>query len=94
MLRSWSYPGGMCGRYTNTVGPEELGKQLGDQIGVKISGNAGTGRYRINPTEDVLAIVIRDGEPDAAVAVGARPGVFEVGQGQAAMVQRTGRDAP
>ncbi len=51
----------MCGRYTNTAGPEELN----DRFRVPIAGSAGTGRYNIAPTEQVLAIVAPDGEPEA-----------------------------
>jgi putative SOS response-associated peptidase YedK len=51
----------MCGRYTNTAGPEELN----DRFGVPIPGTAGTGRYNIAPTEEVLAIVAPKGEPEA-----------------------------
>jgi putative SOS response-associated peptidase YedK len=51
----------MCGRYTNTAGPEELN----DRFRVPIAGTEGTGRYNIAPTEDVLAIIAPDGEPEA-----------------------------
>ena len=47
----------MCGRYTNTAGPEEIGKQIGRPLGVQIRESAGTGRYNVAPTEQVLAIV-------------------------------------
>jgi putative SOS response-associated peptidase YedK len=50
----------MCGRYTNTAGPEELN----DRFRVPI-GPAGTHRYNIAPTEEVLAIVSPHGEPEA-----------------------------
>ena len=53
----------MCGRYTNTVGTEELGRQVGDQLGVRIRDSAGTRRYNVAPTEDVLTIVASDGQP-------------------------------
>jgi putative SOS response-associated peptidase YedK len=58
---SGTYPWLVCGRYTNTVGPEEIGRQIGQPLGVQIRETAGTGRYRINPTEQVLTIVARDG---------------------------------
>jgi putative SOS response-associated peptidase YedK len=51
----------MCGRYTNTVGPEELN----DRFRVPIPGPQGTHRYNIAPTEEVLAIVAPQGQPDA-----------------------------
>jgi putative SOS response-associated peptidase YedK len=51
----------VCGRYTNTAGPEELN----DRFRVPISGDAGTRRYNIAPTEEVLAIVSPKGEPEA-----------------------------
>jgi putative SOS response-associated peptidase YedK len=51
----------MCGRYTNTAGPEELN----DRFRVPVSDSAGTGRYNVAPTEQVLAIVAPKGEPEA-----------------------------
>lgn len=51
----------MCGRYTNTAGPEELN----DRFRVPIPGPEGTGRFNIAPTEEVLAIVAPKGEPEA-----------------------------
>ena len=53
----------MCGRYTNTVGPDEIGKQIGERVGVRIRDSAGTRRYNVAPTEDVLTIVASDGQP-------------------------------
>ena len=51
----------MCGRYTNTKGPEELNERLG----MPISSPAGTHRFNIAPTEEVLAVVEHDGELQA-----------------------------
>lgn len=51
----------MCGRYTNTTGVEELN----DRFGVPISGSAGTRRFNIAPTEEVLAIVSPKGQPQS-----------------------------
>lgn len=51
----------MCGRYTNTAGVEELN----DRFKVPISSEAGTRRFNIAPTEEVLAIVAPDGQPEA-----------------------------
>ncbi len=51
----------MCGRYTNTAGPEELD----DRFRVPIPGPGGTRRFNIAPTEEVLAIVAPKGEPEA-----------------------------
>lgn len=53
--------GCMCGRYTNTAGPEELN----DRFRVPIHGDAGTRRFNVAPTEEVLAIVAPKGEPEA-----------------------------
>jgi len=53
----------MCGRYTNTAGPEELN----DRFRVPITGTAGTRRYNIAPTEAVLAIIAPKGEPEASL---------------------------
>jgi putative SOS response-associated peptidase YedK len=52
----------VCGRYTNTAGPEELN----DRFRVPISDPRGTGRYNIAPTEDVLAIVAPKGGEEKA----------------------------
>lgn len=51
----------MCGRYTNTVGAEELD----ERFNVPIVGSDGTRRFNIAPTEEVLAIVAPDGAPQA-----------------------------
>jgi putative SOS response-associated peptidase YedK len=51
----------VCGRYTNTAGPEELN----DRFKVPIRGHAGTRRYNIAPTEEVLALVAPDGRLEA-----------------------------
>lgn len=51
----------MCGRYTNTVGPEELN----EHFGVPMLGGAGTRRFNIAPTEQVLSIVAPKGVPEA-----------------------------
>jgi putative SOS response-associated peptidase YedK len=53
----------MCGRYTNTRGPEEIGAHFG----VTIPDATGTRRYNVAPTEEVLAIVAPRGEPEARV---------------------------
>jgi putative SOS response-associated peptidase YedK len=51
----------MCGRYTNTAGPEELSKRLE----VPISDERGTHRFNVAPTQEVLAIVAPEGQPEA-----------------------------
>jgi putative SOS response-associated peptidase YedK len=51
----------VCGRYTNTAGPEELN----DRFRVPIATSEGTRRYNIAPTETVLAIVAPKGRPEA-----------------------------
>jgi putative SOS response-associated peptidase YedK len=51
----------MCGRYTNTAGVQELN----DRFRVPITGDAGTRRFNIAPTEEVLAIVAPRGEREA-----------------------------
>jgi putative SOS response-associated peptidase YedK len=53
----------MCGRYTNTAGPEELN----DRFRVPIEGPEGTHRFNIAPTEEVLAILAPKGEPEAGM---------------------------
>lgn len=47
------YPGCMCGRYTNTAGIDELN----DHFAVPLKDDAGTKRFNIAPTEEVLALV-------------------------------------
>jgi len=51
----------MCGRYTNTLGPEEIVRHFR----VELSSESGTGRFNIAPTEEVLTIVAPDGPPEA-----------------------------
>src|SRR5438128_12505798 len=51
----------MCGRYTNTAGVQELN----ERFKVPIASEAGTRRFNIAPTEEVLAIVSPKGEPEA-----------------------------
>jgi putative SOS response-associated peptidase YedK len=49
----------VCGRYTNTTGPEELD----DRFRVPIPATEGTSRYNVAPTEAVLVIVApKEGE--------------------------------
>ena len=48
----------MCGRYTNTAGPEELN----DRFRVPIPGPEGTGRYNIAPTQPVAAVRVVGGQ--------------------------------
>jgi putative SOS response-associated peptidase YedK len=52
---------GVCGRYTNTAGIQELN----ERFKVPFPGEAGTHRYNIAPTEQVLSIVAPKGEPHA-----------------------------
>ncbi|MDE3070315.1 MAG: SOS response-associated peptidase [Acidobacteriota bacterium] len=51
----------VCGRYTNTTGPEEIGTRLG----VALKSDAGTRRYNVAPTQEVLALVAPHGETEA-----------------------------
>ena len=51
----------MCGRYTNTAGPEELN----DRFKVPIPDGRGTRRFNIAPTEEVLTIVSPEGAHEA-----------------------------
>jgi putative SOS response-associated peptidase YedK len=50
----------MCGRYTNTVGPEELTEQIGRQLGVQIRETIRTDPWDVRPTDPVPAIVVQD----------------------------------
>jgi putative SOS response-associated peptidase YedK len=51
----------VCGRYTNTAGVEELNARFE----VPIPSEAGTRRFNVAPTEEVLAIVAPKGEHEA-----------------------------
>jgi len=51
----------VCGRYTNTAGIEELN----DRFRIPLHSEAGTRRFNIAPTEEVLAVVSPEGEPQA-----------------------------
>ena len=53
----------MCGRYTNTVGPEELTEQVGRQLGVQIRESICTDPWDVRPTDPVPTIVVHDGRP-------------------------------
>jgi putative SOS response-associated peptidase YedK len=55
----------MCGRFTNTLGPDEIGRQLG-ALGVAIRERTGTGTYNIAPTDPVLSVVGNNG-PQAKI---------------------------
>jgi putative SOS response-associated peptidase YedK len=57
----------VCGRYSSTAAPEEIGKQVGDPLGVRITEMAGMPAYNIAPTDDVLAIVAPKGKPEARI---------------------------
>jgi putative SOS response-associated peptidase YedK len=52
---------GMCGRYTNTAGVQELN----ERFKVPFPGQEGTHRYNIAPTEEVLTVVAPKGEQQA-----------------------------
>jgi putative SOS response-associated peptidase YedK len=54
----------VCGRYTNTVGPEELTEEIGRQFGVQIRESIGTDPWDVRPTDPVPAIVAQDGQPE------------------------------
>lgn len=41
----------MCGRYTNTVGPEELSEQVGRHLGVQIRESIRTDPWDVRPTD-------------------------------------------
>jgi putative SOS response-associated peptidase YedK len=57
----------MCGRFSNTLHPQEIGRQLGNPLGVAITESAGTGAENIAPTDPVLGIVASDGQRQARV---------------------------
>jgi putative SOS response-associated peptidase YedK len=48
----------MCGRYTNTAGPEELG----ETFRIRLDDPRGTGRYNIAPTQEVLVVRAAEGQ--------------------------------
>jgi putative SOS response-associated peptidase YedK len=53
----------VCGRYTNTAGVEELNERF--NVPISHAAAAGTHRFNVAPTEEVLAIVSPKGEPEA-----------------------------
>jgi putative SOS response-associated peptidase YedK len=55
--------GPVCGRYTNTAGPEELN----DRFRIPIPSPEGTRRFNIAPTENVLALVAPKGRTEARI---------------------------
>lgn len=55
----------MCGRFSNTLGPEEIGRQVAQRLGMRIEGSEGTRARNIAPTEDVLGIVSTRGGREA-----------------------------
>jgi putative SOS response-associated peptidase YedK len=55
----------MCGRFTNTLGPDEIARQLGRPLGFQVHERAGTGAYNIAPTDPVLTVVAPGGAPQA-----------------------------
>jgi putative SOS response-associated peptidase YedK len=56
----------MCGRYTSTVAPAELSKQLRPTFGrLKITETTSGDPYNIAPSNDVLVIVAPEGKPEA-----------------------------
>ncbi len=52
----------MCGRYTNTLAPD----QIGARFGVSFPSGEGTRRYNIAPTEPIVAVVRDRGGEQAA----------------------------
>jgi putative SOS response-associated peptidase YedK len=50
----------MCGRYTNTLGPEQLGKTFGVDPGSQLPKPT----WSIRPTDQVLAVTAPDGKPE------------------------------
>jgi len=56
----------MCGRFTNTASPEEIDERIGRPLGVRVRESAGTGRYNVAPTEQVITILApREAQPEA-----------------------------
>lgn len=55
----------MCGRYSNSLGPEQLASQVGDPLGIEVGERVETVSYNIAPTDPVLAIVAPEGKPEA-----------------------------
>jgi len=60
-LASVEVAGQMCGRYTNTAGPEELG----ERFAVRLPDGRGTRRFNIAPTEEVLVVRAAEGRREA-----------------------------
>jgi len=55
----------MCGRFTNTLGPEELTKQIGESLGLQIRESVSTDPWNVRPTDPVAALIAPTGEPQA-----------------------------
>src|ERR1700684_4145310 len=55
----------MCGRFTNTAGPEEIGRQIARPLGLQVRESTRTHRYNVAPTEPVLTIVAPEKQPSA-----------------------------
>lgn len=55
----------MCGRFTTTVGPQELTEQIGRQLGVQIRETVHTDPWDVRPTDPVPTIVAQDGQAES-----------------------------
>ena len=55
----------MCGRFSNTLGPEEISRQVAERLSMRIAGAEGMQARNIAPTEDVLGIVHAGGVREA-----------------------------
>lgn len=55
----------MCGTFTNTAAPDELTRQIGGHVGVRIAETTSADRWDIRPTDPVVAIVAPFGTPEA-----------------------------
>jgi putative SOS response-associated peptidase YedK len=66
----------VCGRYSNSLGPEQLARQVGDPLGVEgaegvegveVRERGQVVSYNIAPTDPVVAVVAPQGKPEARV---------------------------
>lgn len=57
----------MCGRFTNTAGPDELTERIGRYVGVTVRDSASEDPWNVRPTEAVVSIIAPDEHAQAAL---------------------------
>jgi putative SOS response-associated peptidase YedK len=54
----------VCGRYSNSLGPEQLVRQVGEPLGIEVRESTEAVSHNIAPTDPVLTVVAPDGKPE------------------------------